>query len=210
MKKWFIALLFVFACLPVVAVKAAPPQTYMHLEYEINEGRYHLQDGSFMAWSISPGWLCSNKIQIPKNVDKLYFSAWHTHFVLFFSDMTYIGFYYEADHVHDYTFDPGAEEKELGAYYYYEDGEELILDVPTGATHIVLQTCINVISAGMEDYLESMPIHFNLYVKPLIYYPAPADAVDNITFGLMPALMIMIVVAGLTGGLIMITKKSKR
>jgi len=206
-KKWFIALLFVFACLPVVAVKAAPPQTYNHLGYEIINGDYNIGDGVFEG---RPGWQCSNKIQIPKNVDKLYFSAWHTHFVLFFSDMTYIGFYYETEYVLDYTFDLGAEEKVLGSYNYHEDEEELILDVSTGATHIVLQTCSNVIGAGMEGHLVKLPIEFNPYVKPLIYYPAPTAAVDNITFGLMPALMIVIVVAGLIGGLIMITKKSKR
>jgi hypothetical protein len=121
--------------------------------------------------------------------------------------MTYIGFYYETEYVLDYTFDADAEEKVLGSYNYHEDEEELILDVPTGATHIVLQTCSNV---GMEDYLEKMPIEFNPYVKPLIYYPAPADAAANMTFSLMPMLMIVIVIAGLTGGLIMITKKSKR
>src|SRR5690606_37137657 len=103
-----------------------------------------------------------------------------------------------------------AEEKVLGSYNYHEDEEELILDVPTGATHIVLQTCSNVVSAGMGDYLEKMPIEFNPYVKPLIYYPAPTAAAANITFNLMPALMIMIVIAGVVGGLIMITKKPKR
>jgi hypothetical protein len=206
-KKWFIALLFVFACLPVVAVKAAPPQTYVHLDYEIINGDYNLGDGQFEG---RPGWLCSNKIQIPKNVDKLYFSAWHTHFVLFFSDITYIGFYHEASYVNDYTFDPGAEEKELGVYYYGEDEEELILDVPTNAAYIVLQTCRDVTETGLDDYMDPIPIAFNPYVKPLIYYPAPADAATNITFNLMPTLMIMVVIAGLIGGLIMITKKSKR
>ena len=42
MKKWFIALLFVFACLPVVGIKAAPPQTYVHLDYEIIDGDYKI------------------------------------------------------------------------------------------------------------------------------------------------------------------------
>lgn len=207
MKKWFIALLFVFACLPVVAVKAARPQTYIHLDYEIINGYYDIGDGYFVD---SPYWRCSNKIQIPKNVDKLYFSAWHTHFVLFFSDMTYIGFYHASDYVGDYTFDTAAEEKVLGGYNYHEDEEEPILDVPTGATHIVLQTCVNIWDAYLTGYLTDFPSTFEENDKPLIYYPTPADAAANITFNLMPMLMIVIVIAGLTGGLIMISKKSKR
>ena len=208
MKKWFITLIFVLGCLPVVVIKAAPPQTYIHLDYEIiDDWGYNIGDGRFEG---RPGWVISNQIQIPKNVDKLYFSAWHTHFVLFFSDMTYIGFYRENEYVYDYTFDAGAEEKVLGGYNYHEDEEELILDVPTGATHIALQSCMDVTGAGMGDYIERLPIEFKPYVKPLIYYPAPTDAATNMTFGLMPALMIMIVIAGVAGSLIMITKKSKR
>lgn len=206
MKKWFIALLFVFACLPVVAIKAASPQTYVHLEdYEIINGYYHLEDGSFVASSY---WHCSNKIQILKNVDKLYFSDWYTHFVLFFNEETYIGFYYDDEFVEDLTWETDAEEKILGTYNYTDD-EICMLDVST-STHIVLQTCWNPQTAELSEYMSRMPIDFSEFHKPLIYYPAPADAADNITFGLMPALMIMIVIAGLVGGLIMITKKSKR
>ena len=205
MKKWFIALLFVFACLPVVAIKAAPPQTYVHLDYKISNGYYHLVDGTFVA---SSRWLCSNKIQIHKNIDKLYFSGGQAHFVLFFSNETYIGFYYDDEFVADVTWTAGAEEKILGTYNF---GDEFIhmLDVST-STHIVLQTCRDITGAGLEDYMDEMPITFSNLRKPLIYYPTPADATDNITFGLMPALMIMIVIAGMVGGLIMITKKSKR
>jgi hypothetical protein len=205
-KKWFIALLFVFACLPVVAVKAAPPQSYIHLDYEIINGYYDIGDGNFAVTTV---WQCSNKIQIPKNVDKLYFSAWHTHFVLFFSDMTYIGFYYDVEYVSDLTWTAGAEEKILGTYDYTVDLIH-VLDVPTNATHIVLQTCRTPATAGLSEYMSSMPIDFREGTKPLIYYPAPADAASNITFNLMPMLMIVIVIAGLAGGLIMITKKSKR
>jgi|LFRM01.1.fsa_nt_gb hypothetical protein len=208
MKKWFIALLFVFACLPVVAIKAAPPQTYIHLDYEIIDGVYYdVGDGVFDG--AKSYWACSNKIQIPKNVDKLYFSGWHTHFVLFFSDKTYIGFYYDDEFVFDLTFTAGTDEKMLGTYNYSNDLIH-VLEVPTNATHIVLQTCWGVEALALDDYMEFMPIDFNERVKPLIYYPAPADTASNITFNLMPMLMIMIVIAGVAGGLIMITKKSKR
>lgn len=318
MKKWFIALLFVFAYLPVVAIKAAPPQTYIHLDYEIIDGVYYdmgdgayddmgdgaydalkqgetwvidenpdiINDGNYLNFTITftsnntvfyklysadygggyyylfyyevynegplvynkyyqawineayrtvtfntaptgdlltwlqanavkqvdgarSYWACSNKIQIPKDVDKLYFSGWHTHFVLFFSDKTYIGFYYEDEFVFDITFISDVEEKMLGSYNYSNDLIH-VLEVPTNATHIVLQTCWGVEALDLEDYMEVMPIEFSDYVKPLIYYPAPTDAATNMTFGLMPALMIMVVIAGITGGLIMITKKSKR
>jgi len=205
-KKWFITLLFVFACLPAVAIKAAPPQTYIHLDYLVFNGEYNIGHGGVEN---RPGWRCSNKIQIPKNVGKLYFSAWHTHFVLFFSGGTYIGFYYDVEYVRDLTWAVDAEARILGEYDYSVDLIH-VLDVPTNATHMVLQTCWNLPAAGLEDYMEEMPIAFSEYVKPLIYYPAPADAAANITFNLMPMLMIVIVIAGLTGGLIMITKKSKR
>jgi len=204
-KKWFIALLFVFACLPVVAIKAAPPQTYVHLDYEVINGHYHLEDGSFVASSY---WVCSNKIQIPKNVGKLYFSSGFTHFVLFYNNDTFIGFYYDDEFVEDVSWTDGSEEKILGTYNYADENIHM-LDVST-CTHIVLQTCWNVTGGGLEDYMEEMPIPFTEIRKPLIYYPAPADAADNITFGLMPALMIMLVIAGVVGSLIMITKKSKR
>ena len=206
MKKWFIALLFVFVCLPVVAIKAASPQTYIHLDYEVINGDYNIGDGNFED---RPGWLRSNKIQIPKNVDKLYFSGWHTHFVLFFSDETYIGFYYEGEYVSsDFTWSAGTGEKILGDYRFSEDTIHM-LDVPTNATHLVLQTCASASGAGLQDYIELLPIVFTEEVKPLIYYPAPADVASNITFGLMPVLMIVIVIVGLTGGLIMMMKKSK-
>jgi hypothetical protein len=205
-KKWFIALLFVFACLPVVAIKAAPPQTYIHLDYEIINGYYDIGDGAYDGTAV---WQCSNKIQIPKNVDKLYFSLWHTHYALFFSDEYYIGFYYDVEYVKDLTWSSGPEEKILGTYDYTTDLIH-VLDVPTNATHIVLQTCRTPGTAGLSEYMNPMPIEFNEGVKPLIYYPAPADAATNITFNLMPTLMIMVVIAGLIGGLIMITKKSKR
>ena len=107
----------------------------------------------------------------------------------------------------DPTFITGADEKMLGTYNYSNDLIH-VLDVPTNATHIVLQTCRGVEALDLEDYMEVMPIEFSDYVKPLIYYPAPTDAATNMTFGLMPALMIMVVIAGLIGGLIMITKKS--
>ncbi len=205
MKKWIITLLFVFACLPVVAIKAAPPQTYIHLGgytvIVIAGGHYDIVDGSNAT---VPGlWECSEKIQIPKNVDKLYFSGLNTHFVLFYNNDTYIGFYYEGEYVLDFSEE--AEEKILGEYYYYSD---YMLDVPTNATHILLQSCDETF-AGSDVSLDPMPISLS-YVRPLIYYPAPTDAAANITFSLMPMLMIVIVIAGLTGGLIMITKKSKR
>lgn len=205
MKKWFIALLFVFACLPVVVIKAAPPQTYVHLDYEVINGDYNLGDGSFEG---RPGWQCSNKIQIPKNVDKLYFSDWYTHFVLFFNDETYIGFYYDDEFVEDLTWEADAEEKILGTYNYTDD-EIHMLDVST-STHIVLQNCWSPPTAGLSEYMSPMPINFGEFHKPLIYYPVPADAAANITFNLMPTLMVVIVIAGLAGSLIMITKKSKR
>lgn len=205
MKKWIITLLFVFACLPVVAVKAAPSQAYIHLgDYEVTSivgGHYDIVDGSYAG--VSGTWTCSEKIQIPKNVDKLYFSGLFTHFVLFYNNDSYIGFYYEGDYVLDFSV--GAEEKILGEYYYIDH----MLDVPTNATHILLQSC-NDTFAGQDVSLDPMPILFDNAFKPLIYYPAPADAADNITFGLMPALMIMLVITGLIGSLIMITKKSKR
>jgi len=204
-KKWFIALLFVFACLPVVAVKAAPPQTYIHLDYEIINGDYNIGDGVFGG---SPGWRCSNKIQIPKNVDKLYFKGWLTHFILFFDDETYIGHYYDEDYVYDLTWETDAKENKLGIYHTSEVSSYMI-DV-SACTHIVLQSCVNPSDAGLEDYIDVHPYYISDDIKPLIYYPAPADAATNMTFGLMPALMIMIVIAGLVGGLIMITKKSKR
>jgi len=210
-KKWFIALLFVFAYLPVVAVKAAPPQTYAHLDYHLFwffDSYYDIVDGTFVSEPDVGEWMCSNQIQIPKNVDKLYFSDWHTHFVLFYNNDTYIGFYYEDEYVLDLTWVDGSEEKLLGTYSYGNDVDHA-LDVPTNATHILLQTCCRV-SSDLEGYIEPMPIEFNVFVKPLIYYPAPTAAADNITFGLMPALMIMIVIAGVVGSLIMITKKSKR
>lgn len=209
MKKWFIALLFVFACLPVVVVKAVPPQTYNHLDYETFDVNYyyHLEDG--LVVDEIGGWTCSNKIQIPKNVDKLYFSDWYTHFVLFFNYETYIGFYYDDEFVEDLTWVAGAEEKILGTYNYTDDFIHM-LDVPTNATHIVLQACWDPQTAELSEYMSPMPITFSAFHKPLIYYPAPADAAANITFNLMPALMVMVVIAGLIGGLIMITKKSKR
>ena len=206
MKKWFIALLFVFACLPVVAIKATPPQTYIHLDYEVINGDYNIGDGLFEGHT---GWRCSNKIQIPKNVDKLYFSGWLTHFILFFDNETYIGHYYDRDHVSDLSWEVDAEVMSIGEYFAY-DGLIQELDMPTNATHIVLQSCVNPSGAGVEDYIDPMPFDFEEITKPLIYYPAPTTAADNITFGLMPALMIMIVIAGMVGGLIMITKKSKR
>ena len=206
MKKWFITLLFVFACLPVVVVKAAPPQAYNHLDYKIYVGYYDIGDGSY---DDSDAWRCSNKIQIPKNVGKLYFSGWLTHFILFFDDETYIGHYYDKEYVHDLSWTVEAEEKILD-YYYSGDLFINRLDVPTNATHIVLQSCVDPQAQGLEDYIDLHPYYFLSGLKPLIYYPAPTDAATNMTFGLMPALMIMIVIAGLVGGLIMITKKSKR
>jgi len=207
-KKWFITLIFVLGCLPVVAVKAAPPQTYMHLDYEVINGYYDMGAGWFI--DVSLYWRCSNKIQIPKNVDKLYFSGWHTHYILFYNNETYIGFYYEDEYVADIIwFSSSAEEKILGTYNYTDDDIHM-LDVPTNATHILLQTCSNPAVQELDEYMTPMPIAFSEKVKPLIYYPAPADAAANITFNLMPMLMIVIVIAGLTGGLIMITKKSKR
>ncbi len=206
MRKWFTALLFVFACLPIVAIKAAPPQTYVHLDYEIINGYYDIGDGTITDTAT---WRRSNMIQIPKNVDKLYFSGWHTHFVLFFSDEMFIGFYYDIEYVLDLTWVPGSEEKILGEYDYTID---LIhaLDVPTNATHLALQQCVLVPTAGLTDYLETYPTPFNDMDKPLIYYPVTADAAANITFSLMPMLMIVVVIAGLAGGLIMITEKPKR
>jgi hypothetical protein len=205
-KKWFIALLFVFACLPVVSIKAAPPQTYVHLDYEIINGDYNIGDGHFEG---RPGWLCSNKIQIPKNVDKLYFSGWLTHFMLFLDNETYIGHYYDEDFVYGLTWEMGAEESMLGVYHS-SDKLTHMFDVPTNTTHIVLQSCVNPSAAGLEDYIDVHPYYFSDDSKPLIYYPAPTDAASNITFNLMPMLMIVIVIAGLIGGLIMLTKKSKR
>lgn len=205
MKKWFIALLFVFVCLPVVVIKAAPPQTYIHLDYEIIDGYYDIGDGILSG---RPAWRCSNKIQIPKNVDKLYFSGWHTHFVLFYNNETYIGFYYDIEYVSDVTWAAEADKKILGTYSYSEDTIHM-LDMPTNATHILLLNCADVTATDLQAYMENMPIAFHEMVKPLIYYPAPADAASNITFGLMPVLMIVIVIAGLTGGLIMMMKNSK-
>ena len=207
MKKWFIALLFVFACLPVVAVKAAPPQTYIHLDYEIIEGRYHLQDGLFMSGA--SGWRCSNKIQIPKNVDKIYLYGWLTHCILFFDNETYIGFYYDRENVSYPTWEVDAVEKILGLYSSDARFTHMF-DKLTNTTHIALQSCVNPSAAGLEEYIGLQRFYFGDDFKPLIYYPAPADAAANITFNLMPMLMIMIVIAGLTGSLIMITKKSKR
>ena len=109
----------------------------------------------------------------------------------------------------DLTFTAGTDEKMLGTYNYSNDLIH-VLEVPTNATHIVLQTCCGVEALALDDYMEFMPIDFNERVKPLIYYPAPADTASNITFNLMPMLMIMIVIAGVAGGLIMKTKKSKR
>ncbi len=212
MKKWIITILLVFACLPVAVVKAASPQTYIHLDYEIiTNGYYDVGDGNFVD---SPYWRRSNQIQIPKNVDKLYFSKWATHFILFFEyyqdtmDYVLIGYYHDNDHVMDLTWTTGWADFKLGEYEYYND---LIhtLDVPTNATHLVLQTCDNISAAGLTGYLDTFSSPFGVLDKPLIYYPAPADAATNMTFGLMPALMIMIVIAGLVGGLIMITKKSR-
>lgn len=212
MKKWFITLIFVLGFLPVVAVKAASPLTYVHLDYQITgmtDGYYNIIDGSF---ALAPGawgdWECSNKIQIPKNIGKLYFSGWYTHFVLFYNNDSYIGFYYEDEYVYDLWGGESAEEKILGTYSYAYDVDR-VLDVPTNATHILLQTCSSVPDV-LLGYIEPLPVYFSNSVKPLIYYPAPTDAATNMTFGLMPALMIMIVIAGLVGGLIMITKKSKR
>jgi hypothetical protein len=205
-KKWFIALLFVFACLPVVAVKAAPPQTYVHLDYEVINGYYDLGDGAYAGVTY---WRCSNRIQIPKNVDKLYFSGWATHFILFFRSDHYIGFYHDAEYAYDLTWFSDWEDLKLGEYSYSNDLIH-VLEVPTNATHIALQTCSKIELADMDLYMEDMPSPFEVNDKPLIYYPAPTDAATNMTFGLMPALMIMIVIAGLVGGLIMITKKSKR
>ncbi len=203
MKKWFIALLFVFACLPVVVIKAAPPQTYIHLgDYEvtgIDGGHYDIVDGSYA--SVSGVWTCSEKMQIPKNVDKLYFSSLFTHFVLFYNNESYIGFYYEGDFVLDFSEE--AEKKILGEYY----SDDYMLDVPANATHILLQSCEDTF-AGSDVSLDPMLVSIS-YVRPLIYYPAPTDAASNITFNLMPMLMIVIVIAGLAGGLIMITKKSR-
>jgi hypothetical protein len=204
-KKWFITLIFVLGCLPVVAVKAAPPQTYIRLEYEVINGSYNVGDGNFEDWL---GWLCSNKIQIPKNVNKLYFGGLITHFMLFFDGKTYIGYYYDYDYVYDLTWVAGAEEKLLGDYTF-SDGFTFEIDIPTNATHIVLQSCLRPSDSGVEDYISPMPYYFsddNL----LIFCPVPTAAADNITFGLMPALMIVIVIAGAVGSLIMITKKSKR
>lgn len=209
MKKWFIALLFVFACIQVVAIKAAPPQTYIHLDYEVRDfvnEYYNLGDGLFDG-AIGT-WACSNKIQIPKNVGKLYFSAWHTQFALFYNNETYIGFYYEDIIVGDVKL-PGAVDADKQILGTYNDLIH-VLDVPTDATHILLQTCENPSSVGLELYMDPMPIDFSPTVKPLIYYPAPADAAANITFNLMPMLMIVVVIAGLAGGLMMLTKKSKR
>src|SRR5690606_4947817 len=116
---------------------------------------------------------------------------------------TYIGFYYDDEFVEGVTWTAGAEEKILGTYNYGDENIHM-LDVST-STHIVLQACWNVTGAGLEDYMEKMPITFTELRKPLIYYPTPTAAADNITFGLMPALMIMIVIAGVAGSLIMIT-----
>jgi len=204
-KKWIIALLFVFACLPVVAVKAAPPQTYIHLDYEIIGGYYNIGDGGFEG---RYGWLCSNRIQIPKNVDKLYFNGQLTHFILFFNGETYIGHYYDEDYVYDLTWETDGAEKKLGVYH--SDGSLLYMLDVSACTHIVLQSCVDPMVAGLEDYIDTHPHYLFYDDKPLIYYPAPADAADNITFGLMPALMVMVVIAGMIGGLIMIAKKSKR
>ncbi len=205
MKKWFITLIFVLGCLPVIAVKAALPQTYIHLDYEIiNNYSYNIGDGNFEDLS---GWKCSNKIQIPKNVDKLYFSGWLTHFILFFDDETYIGHYYDMDYVYDLTWEVDAEENKLGVYHTSEVSSYMF-DV-SACTHIVLQSCVFPSPAGLHGYIDAHPYSFSNYHKPLIYYPAPADAAANMTFGLMPALMIVIVIAGLAGGLIMITKKSR-
>ena len=239
MKKWFIAL-FVFVCLPVVTVRAAPPQSYIHLEdYEVINGYYDIGGGMYANTSY---WRCSNKIQIPKNVDKLYFSNWASHFILFFAydpqimDYQYIGYYHDAEYAYDLTWISDWEELKLGEYYYslgltptnaaISEWEELklgeydytldltwtarALDVPTKATHLVLQQCYNVSSAGLTDYLYDYPSRFTIYDHPLIYYPAPTDAAANITFNLMPALMVLVVIAGLISGLIMIMKKSKR
>ena len=209
MKKWFIAILFVFACLPVVAIKAAPPQTYMHLDYEVIEGYYDLASGEFGGEDVN--WRCSNKIQLPKNVNKLYFGGRYIHFVLFFSNETYIGFYYERSNVYDVSSLVDSEVEILGHYYFTYDDIILALNVPTNATHIVLQTCHNPTAAGMGDYIGAFTTaKFGTRVRPLIYYLAPTDAATNMTFGLLPALMIMIVIAGLTGGLIMIMRKPKR
>ena len=134
MKRWFIALLFVFVSLPVVAIKAASPQTYIHLDYEvIYDSYYDIGDGIFAN---SPAWGGSNQIQIPRQVDKLYFSGWHTHFVLFFSGETYIGFYYDDGFVFEMYIDD-AREKILGTYNYTDDLIHM-LDVPTNTTHILL------------------------------------------------------------------------
>ena len=206
MKKWFIALLFVFAYLPVVAIKAAPPQTYIHLDYGIINGYYDLGDG---VYNDTTYWQCSNRIQIPKNVDKIYFGGWLTHFILFFNGETYIGHYYDQEYVYDLTWETDAEEKILGLHSS-DTSFTHVIDVPTNTTHIVLQSCEDPSAAGLEDYIDTLPYYFSNDTKPLIYYPAPADAADNITFGLMPALMIVIVIAGVVGSLIMITKKSKR
>jgi len=210
--KWFITLLFVFVSLPVVAIKAALPQTYIHLDYEvIYDGYYDIGDGIFVN---SPAWVRSNQIQIPRQVDKLYFSGWHTHFVLFYNNCagndyeTYIGFYYNDERVFDLTWSAGTGEKILGTYNDAVDTIHMF-DVPTNATHILLQTCGNVTYADLQAYMENMPTAFTEEVKPLIYYPAPADTASNITFGLMPVLMIVVVIAGLTGSLIMMMKKSK-
>ena len=212
MKKWFIALLFVFACLPVVAIKAAPPQTYIHLDYEIINGYYDLGDGTFTD---TTAWRCSNKIQIPKNVGELYFSKWDVHFILFFeydqNIMNYmlIGYYHDEEYAYDLTWSVDWEDFKLGEYWY-TDVLSNTLDVPTNATHLVLQRCDDISAAGLTGYLENFPTPFEENDKPLIYYPAPADAATNITFNLIPMLMIMLVIAGVAGGLIMITKKSKR
>ena len=58
MKKWIITLIFVLGCLPVVAIKAASPQTYIHLDYEIIDGVYYdMGDGVFDG--AKSYWACS-------------------------------------------------------------------------------------------------------------------------------------------------------
>jgi hypothetical protein len=212
-KKWFITLLFVFACLPVIVIKAAPSRTYIHLEdYKIINGYHDLGDG---AYNDTTYWGCSNMIQIPKNVDKIFFSHWAAHYILFFGydqqimDYWYIGYYHDAEYAYDNTWFIDWEEHKLGEYDYTID-EIRALDVPTNATHLVLQQCRFISSAGLSDYLYDYPTSLSVNNRPLVFYPAPTDAATNMTFGLMPALMIMIVIAGVVGGLIMITKKSKR
>lgn len=208
MKKWFITLIFVLGCLPVVVVKAAQPQTYMHLDYDVVEGYYDLSSGEYCGEDVN--WRCSNKIQLPKNVNRIYISGRYMHFILVFSGETYIGAYYEGDTVLDVISLVGGEEKTLGVYYFMYDDPTLTRDLPANATHIVLQSCHNPTAAGMGDYINPLQTNFSGRVKPLIYYLTPTDAATNMTFGLIPALMIMLVIAGITGGLIMITKKSKR